>query len=158
MRTLLLCSLVTGLLLSATTTYAAGGKTVGPFPFSEGEDGTPLEVVFELLKAGIEGDSAARKIYERYVLPGRKSSAKAAATLATKEWENLTAQAHNYLVNDIDVLKGWVQQMNPGPFEIKRSTKKVYVTLRNQMDNMRQGMFIVERDKKGKWKLRTLNL
>ena len=158
MRTLLSFSLITGLLLTASVTNAAGGKTVDPFPFSEGEDGTPLEVVFELLKAGIEGDSAARNTYERYVLPGRRSSAKAAAALATKEWENLTAQAHNYLVNDIDVLKGWVQQMTPDPFEVKRSTKKVYVTLRNQMDNMRQGMFIVERDKKGNWKLRTLNL
>jgi len=158
MRKLLSFSLITSLLLSATAAYAASGKTVGPFPFSEGEDGTPLEVVFELLKAGIEGDSTARKTYERFVLPGRKSSKKAADALAMKEWENLTAQAHNYLVNDIDVFKGWVQQMNPGPFEVKRSTKKVYVTLRNQMDNMRQGIFIVERDKKGNWKLRTLNL
>ncbi len=158
MRKLLSFSLITGLLLSATAAYAAGGKAVGPFPFSEGEDGTPLEVVFELLKAGIDGDSAARKTYERYVLPRRKSSSKAADALAMKEWENLITQAHNYLVNDIDVFKGWVQQMNPGPFDVKRSTKKVYVTLRNQIDSMRQGIFIVERDKKGKWKLRTLNL
>jgi len=145
------------LLLGIAPAGAGDTEDIYPFPFSEGEDGA-LEVVFELLRAGVDGDEPARRIYDGYVLPGRKSSDKAAATLAQKEWSNLTAQAHNYLVNDIDSLKAWVQKMNPHPIKIKRSTKKVYVTLRNQMDTMRRGLFIVERDKRGQWKLRTLNL
>ncbi len=158
MRMHLVFIVLASLLLGAGTAYAGGGDEIYPFPFSEGEDGTALEVVFELLRAGIDGDESARKTYDRWVLPGRKSKKKAADALADKEWANLTAQAHNYLANDLDTLKAWVQKMNPHPFKIKRSTKKVYVTLRNQMDTMRQGMFIIERDKKGKWKLRTLNL
>ena len=137
---------------------SAGDDDIYPFPFSEGEDGTALEVVFELLRAGIDGGADARRTYEGFVLPGRKSSKKAAAALAEKEWTNLTAQAHNYMANDLDTLKAWVQKMNPHPNKINRSTKKVYVTLRNQMDSMRQGVFIIERNKKGNWKLRTLNL
>lgn len=158
MRIPLLSVVLAALLLASGTTAAADADDIYPFPFSEGEDGTALEVVFELLKAGIEGDDNARKTYDRFALPARKPSAKATASLAQKEWSNLTGQAHNYLANDLDTLKGWVQKMNPHPNKINRSTKKVYVTLRNQMDTMRQGMFIVERDKKGAWKLRTLNL
>ena len=155
----LLASLVlTALLLGAGPAAAGGGDDIYPFPFSEGEDGTALEVVFELLRAGIDGNDEARKTYDRFILPGRTSSKKDAAALSDKEWGILITQAHNYLANDLDTLKGWVQKMNPHPAKIKRSTKKVYVTLRNQMDTMRDGIFIVERDRKGIWKLRTLNL
>ncbi len=146
------------LLLGAGNASAGDANDIYPFPFSEGEDGTALEVVFELLRAGIDDVETARTTYDRFTLPGRKSTKEAATALADKEWSNLTAQAHNYMVNDLDTLKAWVQKMNPHPNKIKRSTKKVYITLRNQMDTMRQGMFIIERDKKGKWKLRTLNL
>ena len=149
---------IVGLLLGTGNVSAGDPNDIYPFPFSEGEDGTALEVVFELLRAGIDDGEDARKKYDSFTLPGRKSSKKADEALADKEWTNLTTQAHNYLVNDLDTLKGWVQKMNPHPAKIKRSTKKVYVTLRNQMDTMRQGMFIIERNKKGKWKLRTLNL
>jgi hypothetical protein len=157
MRTHQVLLVVVSLFLGATSASASGDE-IYPFAFSEGEDGTALEVVFELLRAGIDGDGDARKTYDRFVLPDRKGSKKAAVALAEKEWTNLTTQAHNYLANDLDTLKAWVQKMTPHPSKINRSTKKVYVTLRNQMDTMRQGMFIVERDKKGKWKLRTLNL
>jgi len=146
------------LLLGTGPAIAGDADDIYPFPFSEGEDGTALEVVFELLRAGIDSGEAARKTYDTWVLPQRKPSSKATAALSDKEWTNLTGQAHNYLANDLDTLKAWVQKMNPHPNKINRSTKKVYVTLRNQMDTMRQGMFIIERDKKGKWKLRTLNL
>ncbi|MBM4370861.1 MAG: hypothetical protein FJ098_04360 [Deltaproteobacteria bacterium] len=158
MRRLVLSMTVAGMILGSAAARAEGGKAVGPFPISEGEDGTPLEVVFELLKAGVDADAEARKTYERYVLPGRKADRKDADALASREWENLTTQAHNYLVNDIDSLKAWVQEMNPGPAHVGKTTKKVYVTMRNQMDGMRQGMFIIERDAAGTWKLRTLNL
>ncbi|MFH1530539.1 MAG: hypothetical protein ABIK09_07380 [Pseudomonadota bacterium] len=149
---------IVAMLLGAGSATAGDAGDIYPFAFSEGEDGTALEVVFELLRAGIDDSDDARKTYDRWVLPGRKASKEGAGALADKEWSNLTGQAHNYLANDLDTLKGWVQKMNPHPNKINRSTKKVYITLRNQMDSMREGMFIIERDKTGKWKLRTLNL
>jgi len=133
---------------------------VGPFPVREPEEDTPLFVVYTLLKAGVETDvEAGLKDYRKLCMPARKTSRKANAMLEKKEWENLRSQAGAYLIHDLHGFKLWVEVMTPGPAYVKRATKKVYVTLRNQLEPQeRKGLFIVERNTKGKWRLRSVSL
>ena len=51
----------------------------------------------------------------------------------------------------------YVLNMKPG--KVTKKTRKVYFTVRNQIEpEERTGLLIVERNKKGRWKLRSLNL
>ena len=139
---------------------AGGSKSVGPFPVREPEEGTALFVVYEILKAGVETDlKAGRKSYERLCIKNRKSNKKADKALRDKEWDNLRAQAGAYLVHDVHGFKLWVEEMTPGPAFLKNSTKKAYVTVRNKLEGEeRRGLIIIERNKKGRWRLRSVNL
>lgn len=144
----------------STDLLAGGSKSVGPFPVREPEEGTALYVVYEVLKAGVETDmKAARTSYERLCIRNRKADKTADTALRNKEWDNLRAQAGSYLIHDLYGFKLWVEEMTPGPAFVKKSTKKAYVTVRNKLEGEeRRGLLIIERDKKGKWKLRSLNL
>jgi hypothetical protein len=146
--------------LAVAPVLAKGNQAVGPFPVREPEEDTALFVMYELLKAGVETDvDAGHKAYKKLVLPNRKGDAKADAALCEREWENLRMQAGSYLLHDLHGFKVMVEEMNPGPAYVNRKTNKVYITLRNKLEGEeRRGLFIIERDKKGNWRLRSLNL
>jgi hypothetical protein len=148
------------LVVLCSSVMAGGAKSVGPFPVREPEEGTALYVVYEVLKAGVETDlKTARKSYERLCMRNRKSDKAADKALQDKEWENLRAQAGAYLIHDLHGFKLWVEEMTPGPAFVKKSTRKAYVTVRNKLEGEeRRGLLIIERNKKGRWKLRSLNL
>jgi hypothetical protein len=146
--------------LVALPVQAKGSKAVGPFPVREPDEDSPLYVMYEALKAGVETDEAAGlKTYKTLVLPNRKSSKEASDGLLRTEWENLRMQGGSYLSHDLHGFKVTVEEMNPGPAYVNRKTQKVYITLRNKLEGEeRRGLFIVERNAKGKWQLRSLNL
>ena len=148
------------LALCGGTALAGAGKSVGNFPVREPEEGTALYVVYQLLKAGVDTDEPqGYKAYQKLVLGKRKAKSEAEEGLRKKEWENLRSQAGAYLKHDLYGFKIYVEEMTPGPAYVKRNTKKVYVTLKNQIEpEDRKGLFIVERNKSGKWRLRSLNL
>lgn len=136
------------------------GKNAGNFPVREPDRDSPLYVVYEVLKAGVDTDHVVGfERYRSFCLEGRKGDSNALKELEKKEWENLREQSGAYLIHDIHGFKIWVLDMNPGPAYIKKQTKKVYITLRNQLEpEERRGLFIIERNKKGEWKLRSVNL
>jgi len=139
---------------------AGSNEAVGPFPVREPEEGTALRVMYEVLKAGVDTDQeAGRKAYKKLVLKNRKSSKEQDEGLLLKEWDNLRAQAGSYLLHDTYGFKVMVEEMNPGPAFVCRKTRKVYITLRNKLEgDERRGLLIVERNTKGKWRLRSVNL
>jgi len=136
------------------------GKSVGNFPVRDPDTDSPLFVVYEMLKAGVETDTGAGlKTYRSLCLPDRKSDPDSMKELEEKEWANLREQGSSYLIHDVHGFKIWVQEMTPGPAYVTKDTKKVYVTLKNQLEpEQRRGLFIVERDRKGEWRLRSVNL
>ena len=148
------------LILVALPAFAGGSRSVGPFPVREPDQDSPLYVMYEVLKAGVETDlPAGEKAYKKLCLKDRKTSKKADDALYLKEWDNLRLQAGSYLLHDLHGFKVMVEEMTPGPAFVKRATKKVYITLRNKLEGEeRRGLLIVERNKKGKWRLRSLNL
>ena len=139
---------------------AGENKAVGPFPVREPEEGTALRVMYEVLKAGVDTDEkAGKKAFRKLVVANRKSSKEQDEELLLKEWDNLRAQAGSYLLHDTYGFKVMVEEMNPGPAFVDRSTKKVYITLRNKLEgDERRGLLIIERAGKGKWLLRSVNL
>jgi hypothetical protein len=147
-------------LLATAPALAGGSKAVGPFPVREPEEGTALRVMYEVLKAGVDTDpKAGLKAYKKLVLKNRKSSKEADQGLLQKEWDNLRAQAGSYLLHDTYGFKVMVEEMNPGPAFVNRKTKKAYITLRNKLEgDERRGLLIIERNAKGKWRLRSVNL
>jgi hypothetical protein len=141
-------------------TQAETGKSVGKFPVREPDEDTPLYVVWEVLKAGVETDeNAGRKAYVKLCLKDRKPSPKEVAELEQKEFENLRSQAGAYLKHDLHGFKLIVEEMTPGPAFVDKKTRKVYVTVQHQLEpDDRKGLFIVERDGAAQWRLRSLNL
>lgn len=146
--------------LTTAPVLAGGSKAVGPFPVREPEEGTALRVMYEVLKAGVETDqTAGLKAFRKLVLKQRKSAKEESEALLLKEWDNLRAQAGSYLIHDLYGFKVMVEEMTPGPAFVSRKTKKAYITLRNKLEgDERRGLFIIERDPKGKWRLRSVNL
>ncbi len=136
----------------------AGGEGRGNFPVREPDDSTSFYVLYHVLKAGVEPDEeAAFAEYVKLCHDDRKSSAEKKTRLKEKEWSNLRLQAGAYLAHDTYGFKVYVLNMKPG--KVTRKTKKVYFTIRNQIEpEERTGLLIVERNKKGRWKLRSLNL
>lgn len=139
---------------------AGGNKAVGPFPVREPEEGTALRVMYEVLKAGVDTDEkAGMKAFRKLVMAKRKSSREQDEELLLKEWNNLRAQAGSYLLHDTYGFKVMVEEMNPGPAFVDRNTRRVYITLRNKLEgDERRGLLIIERSRKGKWLLRSVNL
>ena len=146
--------------LAAAPALGGSSKAVGPFPVREPEEGTALRIMYEVLKAGVDTDpEAGLKAYKKLVLKDRRSSKEADQGLVEKEWDNLRAQAGSYLLHDTYGFKVMVEEMNPGPAFVKRKTKKVYITLRNKLEgDERRGLLIIERNSRGKWRLRSVNL
>jgi len=160
MVSLVRCGILLCALACALPVTAAGPESVGPFPVREPDEDSPLFVMYEALKAGVDGDAVAgRKAYMKMVLPDRKPDPAAEQALADKEWENLTTQAGSYLLHDLHGFKVMVEEMTPGPAFVKKTTRKVYITLRNKLEGEeRRGLIIVERNGKGAWQLRSVSL
>ena len=148
------------IVLVSLPVLAGGSRSVGPFPVREPDEDSPLYIMYEVLKAGVETDLPAGELaYKKLCLKNRKSSKKSDDALYVKEWDNLRLQAGSYLLHDLHGFKVMVEEMTPGPAFVKRDTKKVYITLRNKLEGEeRRGLLIIERNKSGKWRLRSLNL
>ena len=130
------------------------------FPVREPDDESPLSVVFKALRFAVEmGSEEGFRAFEKLCLPGRVPDAEDEVELVRSEWEKLLTHGAAYLDSDLDGFKIFVIKMRPGPRWVKKKTKKVYVTVRNRIQpELNAGFFIVERDQKGAWKLRSLNL
>lgn len=137
---------------------AAQGDKRGDFPVRECDESTPFSVIYPVLIAGMAADeSQGYKDYLKWVTEDRKNNEKGLKIIKDKEWPNLRSQAENYMAHDKYGFKAWVVEMNPG--DVDKKTQKVYFTLRNFVfPDDRQGLMIVERDRKGNWKLKSLSL
>lgn len=124
----------------------------------EPDETTPFYPVYMVLKAGVEEDES--KSFKKYVklLPSDRAGTPAKVEkLRSGEWANLRTQAGAYLAHDTYGFKAYVLKMNPG--EVTSKTRKVYFTLRNQIEpEDRRGLVIVERVGKNGWKVRSLTL
>ena len=153
-RLVLIAALAAALLFPSL----AGGDGRGNFPVREPDESTSFYVLYHVLRAGVEPDEdAAFAEYVKLCHDDRKSSGEKKTLLKEKEWSNLRLQAGAYLAHDKYGFKVYVLKMKPE--KVTTKTKKVYFTIRNQIEpEERTGLLIVERNKKGRWKLRSLNL
>ncbi|MBM4355302.1 MAG: hypothetical protein FJ109_16205 [Deltaproteobacteria bacterium] len=138
----------------------SASQTVKNFPVREPDEDSPLFVVWQLLKVGVGADGAGSIAdYRRLCLGDRTKDASESGRLEEKEFDNLKAQAGSFLVHDLHGFKIYVTEMTPGPAFLKKDTKKVYITLKNQIESdERPGLFILEKDSRSNWKLRSLSL
>lgn len=138
------------------------GAESGPlaFPVRDPDSDSPLHAVWQLLKMAIEGGDEAKAFqdYLQWIPKDRTATKEKVAELKAKEFKNLLTNASGYLSQDQFGLKLMVISMNPKPDKIDKSTKKVYVALKNTIEpDDRSGLFILERGPKG-WVVRSLNL
>jgi len=139
-----------------------GASDSGPaaFPLREPDSSSPMHVVWELLKLGIDGgeEEKAFRSYLNWVAKDRIDTKAKQGELKEKEFKNLLRNASGYFTQDQYGLKLMVISMTPKPDKIEKSTKKVYIALRNVLEpDDRSGLFILERGPKG-WVVRSLNL
>ncbi len=155
-----LCLALLTLAPTASSLPPSADQTVRNFPVREPDEDSPLFVVWQLLKVGVDAESLGSIAdYRKLCLPDRKKDARQTGELEEKEFENLKSQAGSFLVHDLHGFKMYVTEMTPGLAFIKKDTKKVYITLKNQIETEeRPGLFILERDGKSGWKLRSLSL
>ena len=148
------------LLASLASASAASGDPAerGGFPVRDPDDDTPFYVLYNVLKAGVEEDeSAGLKQYLDLCPEDRKAPPDKLKELKSGEWTALREHAGAYLAYDLHGFKVFVIRMNPG--EVNQKTKKIYFTIKNQIEpDDRSGLCIVERDGKGRWKLRSIAL
>lgn len=138
------------------------GPESGPlaFPVRDPDADSPLHAVWQLLKMAIEGgdETKAFQDYLTWIPKDRTATKEKIAELRGKEFKNLLTNASGYLSQDQFGLKLMVISMTPKPEKIDKSTKKVYVALKNTIEpDDRSGLFILERGPKG-WVVRSLNL
>jgi len=151
-----------GLLLLAASAWipAASGDPAerGGFPVREPDDDTPFYVLYNALKAGVEEDEAkGLKLYLDLCPEDRKTAPEKLQELKSGEWSSLREHAGAYLAYDLHGFKVFVIKMSPG--DVTQKTKKIYFTIKNQIEpDDRSGLCIVERDSKGRWKLRSMAL
>jgi hypothetical protein len=150
------CSLV--LLGLAVSGLGKPGGERGNFPVREPDESTPFYVLYYALKAGLDdNEEAGFKAYLDLCPEDRKADKDKQGVLRKGEWASVKELAGAYLAYDLHGFKVIVLKMNPA--EVDGKTKKVYFTIKNQIEpDERSGLCIVERDGKGKWKLRSLSL
>jgi hypothetical protein len=147
------------LLAVAVSAYAGPGKNFrGNFPLREADETTPFYPVYTVLKAGLEEDeSKAFKAYLQLMPKDRTATPAKIEKIKGGEWMNLRTQAGAYLAHDTYGFKAYVLKMSPG--KITKKTRKVYFTLRNEIEpEDRKGLIIVERAGRNSWKVRSLTL
>jgi hypothetical protein len=155
-----LCLVLLSAAQSAMPVPPSADQSVRNFPVREPDEDSPLFVVWQLLKVGVDAESLGSiSEYRKLCLPDRKKDAAQTGELEDKEFENLKSQAGSFLVHDLHGFKIYVTEMTPGLAFIKKDTKKVYITLKNQIESEeRPGLFILEKDARSNWKLRSLSL
>jgi hypothetical protein len=155
---------VLSLMLAVTAVRADDREEDEPalsgFPLREVDESHPLYAVFQAFRLGVDQDAdAAFKEYVTLCASDRTRTGEAIEALRKKEFENIRRQSTAYLTTDEFGFKVIVTSMTPPLVKVTKETKKIYVTVGNIMEpDQKEGVFILEKSKKGEWKLRSVVL